>query len=1050
MKISFFPLAVLLVLLFQMSVFAQAQSKISNISAVGTEVVFVDKSLPEIDVLLGSLRPGVKVEYLDTSTGIINSISSSLEKYSSISALHIVTHGSPGSIATTWDVLDEKVLKENFALIRKWSNSMQSGSEIMLYGCEIANGAIGERFIKTFSDLTSAKIAASINTTGSSSLGADWILEKQTAVISNAGCFTNNINRYNYKLAKVYCHFGATYASYSDPVYNYYNTLAGHSAVKALDNTTTIPDLSTYAMVFISLPDRAINATEINNLKALLNRGGRVVLVGENSGLPTQNTNVTNAVIAMGGHLSIQPQALDGNVTYLPNSHLNMSSPLMDGVSKLGTLGAVSVINIGGDATVLNVTYSDPSKIMMAQERLGIGDIVAWADINCWSTFADLTWGTARFFKNLLENSAANITSNTIATLTTTEAYSIGSSSAWSGGNITSDKGSPITQRGICWSTSTASPTTSDSIFIDANGGIGSFVLKATGLSLNTRYFVRSFATNGLGTAYGNTISFVTPSIVNTAPTAVADVFSCPRSGTITGNVMLNDFDDDGDPMTATKVVNASYNSGTFTLNSNGSFTYTNNGNAAVSDFFTYYLSDGKSNSGTVGVSISIYTPTTPPMGENDTITTLSDGTYGFKTSDFTYNSSSGSDFNGITVVTLPTKGVLKYNGLAIAAGATCNDITKLAFDKDGDTGSNPFATFTFKVLDMTGQPSTSSYTMSVFLAIQDQTITFDAPVTKNYGDADFAPEATATSGLTVIYTSSNTSVTTIVNNQIHIVGVGSTTIYADQAGNASYSAAPQVSQSLSVTAKSVTITGVIAASKPYDGDNTATLSGGTVSTGVGTETLVITAGTGTFADQNVGTKVVTATGYALANGTNGGLAANYTLSAQPTVADQTITARLLEITATTGQSKKVGDSDPVFTYTITSGSLVTNDLLTGSLTRDAGEVAGSYPIQIGTLSAGNNYDITFVTADFNISSATSIETTVANKISIYPNPTHGILTIDANEGQVKVINLESKVIIETSINYENTVDISNQSAGVYILILTTKDSVYQYKIVKK
>lgn len=80
-----------------------------------------------------------------------------------------------------------------------------------------------------------------------------------------------------------------------------------------------------------------------------------------------------------------------------------------------------------------------------------------------------------------------------------------------------------------------------------------------------------------------------------------------------------------------------------------------------------------------------------------------------------------------------------------------------------------------------------------------DQTITFDAISTKQINQADFSANATASSGLAVTLSSSNSAVATIVNGLIHIVGVGETTITASQVGDASYNAAPDVNQSLSV-----------------------------------------------------------------------------------------------------------------------------------------------------------------------------------------------------------------------------------------------------------
>jgi autotransporter-associated beta strand protein len=89
----------------------------------------------------------------------------------------------------------------------------------------------------------------------------------------------------------------------------------------------------------------------------------------------------------------------------------------------------------------------------------------------------------------------------------------------------------------------------------------------------------------------------------------------------------------------------------------------------------------------------------------------------------------------------------------------------------------------------------------------RSQTITFNALPAKTVGDADFNPGATASSGLLVSYISSNTAVATIVNGNIHIVGVGSTTITASQAGDATFVAASSVAQILLVRAGvSVTI----------------------------------------------------------------------------------------------------------------------------------------------------------------------------------------------------------------------------------------------------
>src|SRR5512143_1191152 len=93
-----------------------------------------------------------------------------------------------------------------------------------------------------------------------------------------------------------------------------------------------------------------------------------------------------------------------------------------------------------------------------------------------------------------------------------------------------------------------------------------------------------------------------------------------------------------------------------------------------------------------------------------------------------------------------------------------------------------------------------------------NQTISnFAASLTKTFGDADYAPGATASSGLAVSYVSSNPAVATILGSNISIVAAGTTTITASQAGNANYNAAPNITQALTVN-KAATTTAIISA----------------------------------------------------------------------------------------------------------------------------------------------------------------------------------------------------------------------------------------------
>ncbi len=96
----------------------------------------------------------------------------------------------------------------------------------------------------------------------------------------------------------------------------------------------------------------------------------------------------------------------------------------------------------------------------------------------------------------------------TAPAITTTSVTAITATTASSGGKATSDGSSAITARGVCWGV-TAGPTTADSHTHDGSG-TGVFASAMAGLSPNTTYHVRAYATNGIGTAYGEDLSFTT------------------------------------------------------------------------------------------------------------------------------------------------------------------------------------------------------------------------------------------------------------------------------------------------------------------------------------------------------------------------------------------------------------------------------------------------------------------------------------------------------------------------------------------------------------
>lgn len=98
------------------------------------------------------------------------------------------------------------------------------------------------------------------------------------------------------------------------------------------------------------------------------------------------------------------------------------------------------------------------------------------------------------------------------AVLTTKAPTNFTSTSIVTGGNITSDGGTPITQRGVVYGT-TSFPTTANNKIADASGGIGSYTVPITGLTPASIYYVRAYAINASGTTYGDNVKFITPDV---------------------------------------------------------------------------------------------------------------------------------------------------------------------------------------------------------------------------------------------------------------------------------------------------------------------------------------------------------------------------------------------------------------------------------------------------------------------------------------------------------------------------------------------------------
>ncbi|WP_396152498.1 YDG domain-containing protein [Flavobacterium sp.] len=275
------------------------------------------------------------------------------------------------------------------------------------------------------------------------------------------------------------------------------------------------------------------------------------------------------------------------------------------------------------------------------------------------------------------------------------------------------------------------------------------------------------------------------------------------------------------------------------------------------------------------------------------------------------------------------------------------------------------------------GSGTSTAATLSFVIAKGNQTITFNTLANRQYGDANFNLSATASSGLTVSYMSSNPLVATISGNTVTIVGEGTTNITASQSGNANYNAATDVIRSLTVTKRQLTVSGLTGVTKVYDGTTAASATGTATLSGIlpGDESNVSLSGTPSyaFATATVGTnKTINTTNFSL----SGPSAANYDLI-QPTLTAD-ITTKLITVSGATANNKVY---DGTTTAIIVGGTLndvetidIANVSLASTGSFDTANVGENKPVTVSlTGSSAFNYQLTQpgITASITIANQT-------------------------------------------------------------------------------
>ncbi|HJY77841.1 MAG TPA: DUF4347 domain-containing protein, partial [Burkholderiales bacterium] len=151
------------------------------------EVVFLDAATPDADRLISdiSAQPGraIDVVRIGADEDGLARIGAELAARQDVSAVHIISHGSDGAVYLGSSVLDLQSLNARSGELAAWGNSLTPDADLLIYGCDVAQTAVGQALVEQLAAVTGADVAASTNLTGSAALGGDFNLEFRSGAV---------------------------------------------------------------------------------------------------------------------------------------------------------------------------------------------------------------------------------------------------------------------------------------------------------------------------------------------------------------------------------------------------------------------------------------------------------------------------------------------------------------------------------------------------------------------------------------------------------------------------------------------------------------------------------------------------------------------------------------------------------------------------------------------------------------------------------------------------------------------------------------------------
>ena len=151
-----------------------------------TSIVFVDSRVSNYQSLIESLTDPYEVFILEGDKDGLDQMVAYLQGRVGLDAIHVISHGSQGALYLGNMMLNAGNLGSYGAQLASLGKALTDSGDILLYGCDVAQGDVGVQFVTSLADLTGADVAASVDSTRASALGGDWVLEAAVGQVDAA------------------------------------------------------------------------------------------------------------------------------------------------------------------------------------------------------------------------------------------------------------------------------------------------------------------------------------------------------------------------------------------------------------------------------------------------------------------------------------------------------------------------------------------------------------------------------------------------------------------------------------------------------------------------------------------------------------------------------------------------------------------------------------------------------------------------------------------------------------------------------------------------